>query len=66
MGNLAGHEYKVEVLLASGRWVTVAGTRIYRKWRTAADKYMELAIARPNDKFRIVWRNVTVWSECYT
>lgn len=66
MGVSARHEYKVEVLSDTGRWLTACGTHIYKEWRTAADKYTELAISRPNDKFRIVWRCVSEWKECYT
>ena len=57
-------EYRVEVQLPSGRWV--GATRNYKDWHVASTRYTQLAISRPNEKFRIVCRAVEAWREIYT
>ena len=58
-------EYRLEVRLPSGKWAKVGGTRVYKDWHIVFVKYTQLAISRPNEKFRIACRIVGAWDEWY-
>ena len=45
-------------------WTLVSGY-IYTDWVEVAVDYTTLKIERPNDRFRIVSRDVTDWDVCY-
>lgn len=46
-------------------WVKATGTDVYTDWVECACMYTQTKIANPNNKYRIVSRNVEEWEECY-
>lgn len=46
-------------------WVQVYDSKIYTDWVKCAVAYSQIAIAYPNNRYRIVSRNVGDWEECY-
>ena len=45
-------------------WVNAYGN-VFTDWVKCAVQYQQLAISNPNEKYRIVCRDVSDWEECY-
>ena len=66
-------EYKIEVLNKDVSetagypigWVQAHDTKIFTDWVKCAVAYTQTTTAHPDNRYRIVCRNVDDWEECY-
>ena len=42
------------------------GGKVYTDWVECANEYTYAAVKYPNNRFRIVWREVSAWEVCYS
>lgn len=45
-------------------WVNAYGN-VFTDWVQCAVQFRQITTAEPNKRYRIVWRDVSDWEECY-